>query len=150
MTDFKLTHYRGAAKIDKITGGGNNQPSMQTAEKTPIMKMPLKYGIPLLIALWLGAGFVEYGQGKTLLMVLAMGVAMWTAFSLPRPRRRQPEEFEDGPPLESAPPPEDGDSATADGETAPEDGDSPSPTNGSGRPISRSVSHSGTRSESES
>lgn len=103
---------------------------MQTPEKTPRMKMPLKFGIPLLIALWLASGFMEYGQGKTLLMALAMGVALWTAFSLPRPRRRrpeEPEEPEEDPPLKSAPSPAAGDTTT--------------PTNGSGRPISRSGKH---------
>ncbi len=55
------------------------------------MKLPLKYGIPLLVLLWLASGYTAYGEGKTLLMMLAMGVALWTAFSLPRPRRRPPE-----------------------------------------------------------
>ncbi len=59
------------------------------------MKLPLRYGIPLLIVFWLASGYTDYGQGKTLLMVLAMGVAMWTAFSLPRPRKWRPEITED-------------------------------------------------------
>ncbi len=59
------------------------------------MRLPLKYGIPLLIGLWLASGHTDYGQGKTVMMILAMGVAMWTAFSLPRPRRPPP-----GPPEE--------------------------------------------------
>lgn len=84
------------------------------------MKLPLKYGIPLLIVLWLASGYTDYGQGKTGLMMLAMGVAMWTAFSLPRPRRRQWEEAEDA----------EGD-AEAEPQGAP--GDGAFPTNGSGR-----------------
>ncbi len=67
------------------------------------MKLPLKYGIPLLIVLWLASGVTSYGEGKTFLMMLAMGVALWTAFSLPRPRRRVPEGEEeevDGEPAE--------------------------------------------------
>ncbi len=84
------------------------------------MKMPLKYGIPLLIVLWLASGYTSYGQGKTLLMVLAMGVALWTAFSLPRPRRRRLEEAED---------------AEEESEAEPHGppGDGEIPTNGSGR-----------------
>ncbi len=55
------------------------------------MRLPLKIGIPLLIGLWLASGYTDYGQGKTLMMILAMGIALWTAFSLPRPRRPPPE-----------------------------------------------------------
>ena len=106
------------------------------------MKMPLKYGIPLLIALWLGSGYTDYGQGKTALMSLAMAVALWTAFSLPRPPRRQPEdtEPEDTEPedagreeqeeqIESEPPPPGAAPSPANGS-----GEQP-PTNGSGKPI---------------
>ena len=60
------------------------------------MKLPLKYGIPLLVVLLLASGYTSYGQGKTLLMMLAMVVALWTAFSLPRPRKWRPEEVEEG------------------------------------------------------
>ena len=59
------------------------------------MKLPLRFGLPLLVGLWLASGYTPYGQGKTLLMVLAMAVALWTAFSLPLPRRRHPEEVEE-------------------------------------------------------
>ena len=59
------------------------------------MKLPLKYGIPVLVALLLASGYTPYGQGKTLLMMLAMGAALWTAFSLPLPRKWRPEEVEE-------------------------------------------------------
>ena len=122
---------RDGTKLDRIAGGRKcahrdkrrlNQPAKQAP-----MKMPLKFGIPLLILLWLASGFTEYGQGKTLLMSLAMGVALWTAFSLPRPRSRHPEELEqDG---EMEPPP------TPPGGGAPRRGGEPPPSNGSGRPL---------------
>ncbi len=129
--------------MDKIADGPKHAgPAMQTAENTPRMKMPLKYGIPLLIALWLASGFIEYGQGKTLLMALAMGVALWTAFSLPRPRRRKPEELQEDAAWEPSPPPADGDTAeSADESTAKPAGESTTPSNGSGRPLSRSGKH---------
>ena len=59
------------------------------------MKLPIKFGIPLLLVLWLASGYTDYGQGKTLLMVLAMVVALWTAFSLPHPRRNKEEELQE-------------------------------------------------------
>lgn len=66
------------------------------------MKLPLRFGIPLLVLLWLAGGYTTYGQGKTLLVVLAMGVAMWTAFSLPHPGRKAgaPPEDDEDPALE--------------------------------------------------
>jgi hypothetical protein len=84
------------------------------------MKLPLKYGIPLLIVLWLASGYTAYGEGKTLLMMLAMGVALWTAFSLPRPRRRPPRE-----------PEEEGEEPWDEGEDAGRGAEPPA--NGSGR-----------------
>lgn len=105
------------------------------------MKMPLKYGIPLLIALWLGSGYTDYGQGKTALMSLAMGVALWTAFSLPRPPRRRPEdsEAEETEPeetgqegqMEHEAPSSDG-APSPTGAEKPPSGETPSPANGSG------------------
>ena len=56
------------------------------------MKLPLIYGIPALIALLIVGSYKGYDEGKTLFLMLAMGVALWTAFSLPRPRRWHPEE----------------------------------------------------------
>ncbi len=85
------------------------------------MKLPLKIGIPLLIVLWLVSGYTSYGEGKTALMMFAMGVALWTAFSLPRPKRQPPPEVEgdeEPAPWEVLPP-------------APEDPEFPA--NGSGR-----------------
>ncbi len=88
-------------------------------------KLPLKYGIPLLVFLLLASGYTDYGDGKTLMMILAMGGALWTAFSLPLPRRRQPDypEEEEG----FAEPPQD------------EESEQEKPSNGSGRgPIRKS------------
>ena len=59
------------------------------------MKLPLIYGIPALIALLIVGSYKGYDEGKTLFLMLAMGVALWTAFSLPRPRRWHPEEPEE-------------------------------------------------------
>jgi hypothetical protein len=55
------------------------------------MKLPPKIGLPLLGLLLLGLAFTE-GRENLLVTVLAMGVALWTAFSLPHPgpRRRDP------------------------------------------------------------
>ena len=78
-----------------ILAEGQPTHSAATVTHTVTMKMPLRYGIPLLIFLWLASGYTSYGEGKTLMMMLAMGVAMWTAFSLPRPKRRPPEMPED-------------------------------------------------------
>ncbi len=62
------------------------------------MKLPLRFGIPLLVGLLLISSYTGYDQGKTLFLLLAMVVALWTAFSLPRPRRHQePEEDREGP-----------------------------------------------------
>lgn len=47
-------------------------------------RMPLKVGLPLLALLLLGLGLAE-GRDQLLLIVLAMGVALWTALSLPHP-----------------------------------------------------------------
>lgn len=51
------------------------------------MKLPLKVGLPLLGVLLLGLAFVE-GREQTVLLVIAMGVALWSAFSLPHPGPR--------------------------------------------------------------
>ena len=48
------------------------------------MKLPLRYGLPLLGVMLPALGFVE-GREFTVLLVLSMGVALWTAFSLPHP-----------------------------------------------------------------
>ncbi len=52
------------------------------------MRMRLRYGIPLLLGLWIGSSQVADARWELLLRVLAMGVALWTAFSLPIPPRR--------------------------------------------------------------
>ena len=55
-------------------------------------KLPLRYGIPALVALWVGHGFVEDENWRTVLLVVAMGVALWTAFSLNIPPRKPGDE----------------------------------------------------------
>lgn len=52
------------------------------------MRMRLRYGVPLLLALWIGSGQMADARWEMVLRVLAMGVALWTAFSLPIPPRR--------------------------------------------------------------
>lgn len=63
------------------------------------MKIPLRYGIPLLLALWLGSGLASEPPLPNLLRMLAIGVALWTAFSLPIPRRYEEEEDPEGYPI---------------------------------------------------
>ena len=63
------------------------------------MKLPLRYGLPLLGLLLLALSLVE-GRERTLLLVGAMGVALWTAFSLPHPGPK-PEEPPMVPPEDS-------------------------------------------------
>ena len=55
------------------------------------MKLPLRFGIPLLLALLAGLTAVD-GLGRTVVLAAAMGVALWSALSLPRPP--SPEEAE--------------------------------------------------------
>lgn len=55
------------------------------------MKLPLRFGIPLLLALLAGLAVVD-GQERNVLLVVAMGVALWSALSIPRP---PPKETED-------------------------------------------------------
>ena len=55
------------------------------------MNLPLKVGLPLLVALLVGSSFAE-GFERTAVLVAAMAVALWTAFSLPHVRRPPPEE----------------------------------------------------------
>ena len=56
------------------------------------MKLPLRFGLPLLLALLAGLAVVD-GLERTALLVAAMGVALWSALSLPRPP--PPEEAEE-------------------------------------------------------
>ncbi|MBI4083224.1 MAG: hypothetical protein HY423_11505 [Candidatus Lambdaproteobacteria bacterium] len=51
------------------------------------MKLPLRWGVPILLALLLSSGYVGIVE-RTILLVLAMGVALRMAFSLPIPPRR--------------------------------------------------------------
>jgi hypothetical protein len=52
------------------------------------MKLPLRYGLPLLALLLLGLAVTE-GAERFALLLAAMGVALWSAFSLPHPGPRQ-------------------------------------------------------------
>ena len=63
------------------------------------MKLPLRYGLPLLGLLLLVLSLVD-GRERTLFLVVAMGVALWTAFSLPHPGPK-PEEPPLFPPKDS-------------------------------------------------
>lgn len=53
------------------------------------MRLRLRYGIPLLLALWIGSSQPADPRWALVLRLLAMGVALWTAFSLPIPPRRR-------------------------------------------------------------
>lgn len=55
------------------------------------MKLPLRFGIPLLLVLLVALTAVD-GPERTVVVVAAMGVALWAALSLPRP---PPKEAED-------------------------------------------------------
>lgn len=75
-------------------------------------KLPLRWGLPLLLALWVGYPFVQAEQWKLVMLVAGMGVALWTAFSLPiapRPPERGPhlEIVDDEPERPQEPGPED-------------------------------------------
>jgi len=50
------------------------------------MKLPLKIGLPLLGLLLVGLS-LSTGAARLGLLLAAMGVAIWTAFSLPPPKR---------------------------------------------------------------
>jgi hypothetical protein len=70
------------------------------------MRLPLHIGFPILVALLLMAGAVDIGPERSALLVVAIVLALWMAFSLNiRPRGPpEPEEDPDAPVLE---PPED-------------------------------------------
>lgn len=82
------------------------------------MKLPLRYGLPLLLVLLGGLALVD-GPERTTVLVGAMGVALWTALSLPRP---PPEEMETGPFVEGQGEETEGGDA-GEGENPGEDGD---------------------------
>jgi hypothetical protein len=58
------------------------------------MKLPLKWGLAALLGLWVLHGFLEAPDARTLLLVVAMGVALWTAFSLNIPAKKEPRQEE--------------------------------------------------------
>ena len=51
------------------------------------MKLPLKIGIPVLLAMLAGTALAE-GTTQVMMVVASMGIAIWTALSLPRPAPR--------------------------------------------------------------
>lgn len=54
------------------------------------MKIPLRIGIPALLVMLAGTGLTE-GPERTAFIVGAMGMAIWSAFSIPHPGPREPE-----------------------------------------------------------
>ena len=52
------------------------------------MRLPLPWGISLLAGLWVLHAFLSHPAEKTALLIVAMGVAMWTAFSLNIPEKK--------------------------------------------------------------
>jgi hypothetical protein len=53
----------------------------------PRMKLPPLWGFGLLLGLWVLHAFLDDPTQKTALLILAMAVALWTAFSLNIPDR---------------------------------------------------------------
>jgi hypothetical protein len=91
------------------------------------MRLPLKVGLPLLGLLLLGMAFVE-GREQLVLVLAAMGVALWSAFSLPHPGPRPQD-----PPLGAPEAPDPGADDVQDGSDDAQHG---ADGNGSGRPPS--------------
>lgn len=56
------------------------------------MKLPLKWGLLALVGLWVLHGALESPRERIVLLIAAMGVALWTAFSLNIPPKPKPEE----------------------------------------------------------
>jgi len=79
------------------------------------MKLPLKTGLPLLVVLWVTGEYVLEGTAGLAVLVAAMAVALWTAYSLPI----APKHPGDDPPAEWLPTP------PPDEEASPLDGDLP-------------------------
>lgn len=79
---------RAAILLLAPSRGARDAPNVSCAE--PELRMHLKLGLPLLALLWVGSNWVDGAQAELLLRVGAMGVALWTAFSLPIPRRPPP------------------------------------------------------------
>ena len=55
------------------------------------MKLPLRYGLLALLGVFLAHSAVDDQRLRLLLLVVGMGLALWTAFSLKIPPRREPE-----------------------------------------------------------
>jgi hypothetical protein len=56
------------------------------------MKLPLKWGVLALLGLWGLHASLDEPRERMLVLVAAMGVALWTAFSLKIPPKRRPED----------------------------------------------------------
>ena len=52
------------------------------------MKLPLRWGLLLLLGIWALHSSAEADTHRMLLLVAGMGVALWTAFSLKIPPRK--------------------------------------------------------------
>jgi len=86
------------------------------------MKLPLKWGLLVLAALAVLHSALEAPNARTVVLVVAMGVALWTAFSLNIPPRREPEPEPLLEPPEDGEPPED--EGASEGETGNGGGES--------------------------
>lgn len=86
------------------------------------MKLPLKWGLLALVGLWLLHGALDDRNARTTVLIAAMGVALWTAFSLKIPPKREPEEE----PLLEPPEDEEGEAA-ADAEANSRESETPPP-----------------------
>lgn len=52
------------------------------------MKLPLRWGLLLLLGIWALHSYAESDAHRMVLLVVGMGVALWTAFSLKIPPRK--------------------------------------------------------------
>jgi hypothetical protein len=60
-----------------------------------VPRLPLNFGLPVLVALLLVAGYLEYGPERSTILALCIGLALWMAFSL-NIGERDPEDPEAG------------------------------------------------------
>lgn len=52
------------------------------------MKLPLRWGLLLLLGIWALHSYADSDAHRMVLLVVGMGVALWTAFSLKIPPRK--------------------------------------------------------------
>jgi hypothetical protein len=60
-------------------------------------KLPLNIGLPVLVAVLLAGGMMEFGPWRDAVLTIAIAIALWTAFSL-KIGRPDPETSEEEPP----------------------------------------------------